>query len=455
MPVRVCWARRWKQYADRVDLCIDHHVSNSDYARRTLLDAQAAAACEVMTSVIRHLGVPLTKPMADALFTGCATDTGCFRYSNTTANTLRTAADLIDAGADSARITNDLFETVSRKRMTLENRIMDTLEYHFDDRCATIVMSRALLDELGAKVEGSGGIVSIPRRIEGVDGGGLPGESLGHLQDLGADRRKGQCLCHLRELRRRRTCPGGGLQCARSAGTCQGTAAGSREKGTDRRMRDGIICIDKPAEHTSFDVIARVRGILHMEKKVGHAGTLDPMTTGVLPVFLGRATKACDILPVQDKRYRARFQLGVTTDTQDCTGTVLERREVRVSRKELIAAIRSFEGEQMQLPPMYSAIQVGGRRLYDIAREGGTVERTPRPVTFYSIEILIGEDWAEIDVHCSKGSYIRTLCHDIGEKLGCGAMLTQLRRTMAAGFTEADCLTLEQLTALAGRGQGR
>lgn len=159
-------------------------------------------------------------------------------------------------------------------------------------------------------------------------------------------------------------------------------------------MRDGIICIDKPAEHTSFDVIARVRGILHM-KKVGHAGTLDPMTTGVLPVFLGRATKACDILPVQDKRYRARFQLGVTTDTQDCTGTVLERREVRVSREELIAAIRSFEGEQMQLPPMYSAIQVGGRRLYDIAREGGTVERTPRPVTFYSIEILdLGEDWA-------------------------------------------------------------
>lgn len=158
-----------EQYADRVDLCIDHHVSNSDYARLTLLDAQAAAACEVMTSVIRHLGVPLTKPMADALFTGCATDTGCFRYSNTTANTLRTAADLIDAGADSARITNDLFETVSRKRMTLENRIMDTLEYHFDDRCATIVMSRALLDELGAKVEDLEGIVSIPRRIEGVD----------------------------------------------------------------------------------------------------------------------------------------------------------------------------------------------------------------------------------------------------------------------------------------------
>ena len=116
-----------EQYADRVDLCIDHHVSNSDYAKLTLLDDRAAAACEVMASVIRHLGVPVTKPMADALFTGCVTDTGCFRYSNTTANTLRTAAELMEAGADSARITNDLFETVSRKRMALENRIMDTL----------------------------------------------------------------------------------------------------------------------------------------------------------------------------------------------------------------------------------------------------------------------------------------------------------------------------------------
>lgn len=181
----------------------------------------------------------------------------------------------------------------------------------------------------------------------------------------------------------------------------------------------------------------------------------DPMTTGVLPVFLGRATKACDILPVQDKRYRARFQLGVTTDTQDCTGTVLERREVRVSREELIAAIHSFEGEQMQLPPMYSAIQVGGRRLYDIAREGGTVERTPRPVTLLlhrdpGSRGGLGRDRCAL---LQGQLYPAPLCHDIGEKLGCGAMLTQLRRTMAAGFTEADCLTLEQLTALAAEGR--
>lgn len=155
-------------YAGRIDLCIDHHVSNTDYAACTLLDAKAAAACEIMYSVIRHLGVPVTKPMADALYTGCITDTGCFRYSNTTAETLRTAAELIEAGADSVGITTALFETVSRLRMALENRVMDTLEYHFDGRCASIVMGQALLQELGAKVEDLEGIVSIPRRIEGV-----------------------------------------------------------------------------------------------------------------------------------------------------------------------------------------------------------------------------------------------------------------------------------------------
>lgn len=221
-------------------------MSNSDYARLTLLDAQAAAACEVMTSVIRHLGVPLTKPMADALFTGCATDTGCFRYSNTTANTLRTAADLIDAGADSARITNDLFETVSRKRMTLENRIMDTLEYHFDDRCATIVMSRALLDELGAKVEDLEGIVSIPRRIEGVDVAVAFRENPSGTYKISV--RTGEKANALPSARTSAAADMSG----RRAAMCPvrwnmpRNAAGSREKGTDRRMRDGIIASTNP-----------------------------------------------------------------------------------------------------------------------------------------------------------------------------------------------------------------
>ena len=218
-------------------------------------------------------------------------------------------------------------------------------------------------------------------------------------------------------------------------------------------MRDGVIAIDKPEGFTSFDVVAKVRGMLHI-RRVGHAGTLDPMATGVLPVFIGRGTKACDILPVQDKRYTAALRLGITTDTQDITGTVLTERPAAVSEAAFREAVNSFVGEQLQLPPMYSAVKVDGKKLYEIARQGGTIERTPRPVTFYSIEILRfdGRE-AVLDVRCSKGSYIRTLAHDIGEKLGCGAVLTALRRTEAAGFTPEDCITLESLAALAEEGR--
>lgn len=216
---------------------------------------------------------------------------------------------------------------------------------------------------------------------------------------------------------------------------------------------NGVFCIDKPAGHTSFDVIARMRGILKM-RTLGHAGTLDPMATGVLPVFAGRATKACDILPNHNKAYLATFRLGVVTDTQDITGTVLEERPVTVGEGEIAAACTAMVGEQLQLPPMYSAVKVGGKRLYDLARAGKEVEREARPIRIHSLKLLSVEG-AEvtIQVACSKGSYIRTLCHDIGQKLGCGGTLVSLRRTMAAGYTLDDCITLEELTRLAQEGR--
>lgn len=213
----------------------------------------------------------------------------------------------------------------------------------------------------------------------------------------------------------------------------------------------GVICIDKPKEHTSFDVIARMRGITKI-KKIGHAGTLDPMATGVLPIFIGRATKACDILPVQDKRYTATLRLGMTTDTQDITGTVLKERPVTSTEEEITAAIFRFRGAIKQLPPMYSAIQVGGQRLYDLARQGIEVERAYRDAVIYSLDILDSDPINHryvLDIHCSKGTYVRTICHDIGEQLGCGGVLTELRRTMSSGFTIEDCLTLEEAQALA------
>ena len=212
----------------------------------------------------------------------------------------------------------------------------------------------------------------------------------------------------------------------------------------------GLIPVFKPSGWTSFDVIAKLRGILHM-KRLGHAGTLDPMATGVLPVFVGKATKACDILPDSDKAYEAGFKLGVTTDTQDMTGKVLSRSDKPVSREELEAALGNFRGEIMQLPPMYSAVKVGGQRLYDLARQGKEVEREPRKITVYETELseyIEASREGKLFVSCSKGTYIRTVIHDLGQALGCGGAMTSLCRTAAAGFTLEDCLTMEQLSEM-------
>ena len=216
---------------------------------------------------------------------------------------------------------------------------------------------------------------------------------------------------------------------------------------------EGIILIDKPEDYTSFDVIARLRGMAKT-KKVGHSGTLDPMATGVLPIFFGRAVKAVDILPIQDKKYRATARLGITTDTQDTMGKILTQNDNLPTKEEIIKAINSFVGKQNQLPPMYSAVQVDGRRLYDLARQGIEVEREKREIIIHSIDILsVERDEFTIDVCCSKGSFIRTLCHDIGEKLGCGATMSKLRRTMAAGFDISECITLDEAQRLTEEGK--
>lgn len=211
-------------------------------------------------------------------------------------------------------------------------------------------------------------------------------------------------------------------------------------------MADGIVIIDKPALWTSMDVCAKLRGILKT-KKVGHAGTLDPMATGVLPVFVGNATRGVSFAESGQKEYVATLRLGEITDTQDSTGTILEKREVSVSRADVEAVLPRFMGEIEQIPPMYSAIKIDGQKLYDLARQGKTVERKPRLVTIYALELLEQVSPAEyqIRVLCSKGTYIRTLCHDIGQALGCGGCMSSLRRTMAAGYTLAEAVTIEDV----------
>lgn len=209
-------------------------------------------------------------------------------------------------------------------------------------------------------------------------------------------------------------------------------------------MPNGIIIIDKPAGWTSMDVCAKLRGILH-EKRVGHAGTLDPMATGVLPVFVGQATKAVSFAENGRKVYEAVLLLGRVTDTQDTTGETLEERAVTVTADDVRAALPRFLGEIEQIPPMYSAIKVNGQKLYDLARQGKEVARKPRRITIYDLALTeeLGNGQYALRVECSKGTYIRTLCHDLGQTLGCGGCMAALRRTEASGFCIGEAVTLE------------
>ena len=218
-------------------------------------------------------------------------------------------------------------------------------------------------------------------------------------------------------------------------------------------MINGILNVDKEAGFTSHDVVAKLRGICR-QKKIGHTGTLDPDAVGVLPVCLGSGTKLCDMLTDKSKEYEAVLLLGQVTDTQDVTGTVLEEHEVTVDEEQAVEAIRSFVGAYEQIPPMYSALKVNGKRLYELARAGKEVERKGRPVEIHNIEILsVSLPEITFRVACSKGTYIRTLCHDIGQKLGCGGTMKSLKRTRVGIFTIDGALKLSQLEELAAQGR--
>ena len=216
----------------------------------------------------------------------------------------------------------------------------------------------------------------------------------------------------------------------------------------------GVLILDKPADFTSFDAVAVCRRLCH-ERKIGHTGTLDPMATGVLPLLLGKATRAASLLEDTDKEYEAGFRLGVSTDTEDSTGKVLETNEAPVSRETLESLLPQFRGEIMQVPPMYSAVSKDGKRLYELARKGIEVEREARPVTIFKLELT---EYNEISregklvVSCSKGTYIRTLIADLAKAAGSLGVMTALRRTKACGFTLADAITLDEAKALSEAG---
>ena len=211
----------------------------------------------------------------------------------------------------------------------------------------------------------------------------------------------------------------------------------------------GVLLLDKPAGMTSHDCVAKIRR-LYGTKKVGHTGTLDPMATGVLPILLGRTAKAADFLLAEDKIYFAGLKLGLTTDTEDVTGTVLTQTDDLPNEAAVRAACETMLGEQFQTPPMYSALKVNGQKLVDLARRGITVEREARPIRIFSIAVEAGETPADYSllVHCSKGTYIRTLCADIGKKLGCGGVMSSLERRQTGRFQLGECVRLETLESM-------
>ena len=208
---------------------------------------------------------------------------------------------------------------------------------------------------------------------------------------------------------------------------------------------NGIVIIDKPQGWTSQDVTARLRRVFNT-RRIGHGGTLDPMATGVLPVFVGRATRGVEFFEHAEKNYETVLQLGITTDTEDTTGTVLEEKEVNITSEKVDTVLESFRGEILQVPPMYSALKVNGQKLCDLARKGREVERKPRPITIHELTLLeTGETTLRLRVRCSKGTYIRTLCKDIGEALGCGGCMAELRRVTAGEYTIEESVPLLQL----------
>lgn len=210
---------------------------------------------------------------------------------------------------------------------------------------------------------------------------------------------------------------------------------------------NGILIVDKPQGWTSHDVVAKLRGIYGM-RRIGHSGTLDPMATGVLVTFLGRATRAVELCENDEKEYIAGLRLGMVTNTQDTTGEILKEHPVEISDERLKAVLKQFQGDQEQIPPMYSAVKIGGKKLYELARRGQTVERKARRIVIHQIELLSrqGEE-CRIRVRCSKGTYVRTLCHDMGRELGCGGCMSSLQRTAAGQFTLADAVTLSEIQA--------
>lgn len=284
-----------EEYEGRVDLCIDHHAGNRTFAKYTYVDSTAAATTEIIYALITKLGAKITPEIAEAIYTGITTDTGCFKYTNATPRTYRIAACMMETGIDAAAINREMFDTKTRARLEMERRVLDSMNFYLDDRCAVVYILRDMIAESGACEDDLEGLAAIPRQIEGVLVGVTLRERKAGNTRSPAHTGAGERGADLRAVRRRRPCVRGGLYASGPKGSgdradrrCNRRVSGTAEGG---RSVNGVLVVDKPADYTSFDVVAVVRRLAGREK-TGHTGTLDPMATGVLPILLGKATRA-------------------------------------------------------------------------------------------------------------------------------------------------------------------
>ena len=468
-----------------ITVCIDHHETNNGFADYNFIEPQASSASEMTYRVIENLTEP-TAEIAAAVYAGIVSDTGGFRYNATAKSTMEIAARLMEM-IPFTSIYNELmhvhrFASGKALGLALENCGRTT-----NKKIVYTFMSREMLKSVGANQSDLDGVVEylmgtrgaliailvyekgaetgqvkISLRSQGPNVGRVATElgGGGHALAAGATT-EGTIEKVLRraiKLARREVEEFGGFY-----GTGEGSWGDASNPlkgvnpvdcvqfGSEQIRNAGVIVVRKEKGYTSHDVVAIVRKIL--QGKVGHTGTLDPDATGVLPICIGRATKMADYFLAEDKTYLAEIVLGVTADTGDTSGKILSKRDVSVDFEELVAVAESFKydimGEYMQTPPMYSAVKIGGKKLYELARKGQTVERPARAVRIFDLRVMPIRDDGRIfmEVTCSKGTYIRTLCTDIGEALGCGAVMGELSRTHSGMFSIEESYTLDEIRA--------
>lgn len=431
---------------------IDHHSVNSMFADFNYVDPVAPACCQVLIGMFEYFGIDIDKELGTCLLTGIITDTGGFQYSSVTSDTFEFAAQLLRKGVNISKICQEVLRTKTKAHCQLEKLIYERLEFIENGKIAITYLTLKDYAEYSNDMGDDEGLVESIRDIEGVEVAVLLKEKENggfKISMRSKDNVNVSDICLL--------LGGGGHP--RAAG-CFITGDVSQAKtkvintikqqiNNEEKIVDGIVIINKPKHQTSHDIVRKAKKILN--EKVGHTGTLDPNATGVLPLLIGKGTELSKYLINHDKTYEAILQLGEKRDTGDVEGKIIEQKNVTekyLNTENINSVFKTLIGKQEQIPPIYSALKVNGKKLYEYARNGENVKIEPRQIEIYSLELLNVDNinkTIHFKVECSKGTYIRTLCEEVAERLGTVGYMKELNRTRVGDFYIENSITIEQL----------